>query len=137
MLVMNFSSSGYIYLSNLTDVNGSLFFTTNHSAYGNELWKSDGTTNGTFLIKDISSVGSNPSYLKDVNGTLFFRAQDGVHGYEIWKSDGTTNGTILVKDIYPGSSSSYPQNLTEVNGTLFFRAQDPEGYELWKIDLLQ
>ena len=44
---------------NLTNVNGTLFFTADDGTNGRELWKSDGTAAGTVLVKDISpgSVG--------------------------------------------------------------------------------
>ena len=37
----------------LTNVNGTLFFRANDGTNGAELWKSDGTTAGTVLVKDI------------------------------------------------------------------------------------
>src|SRR5262249_48897227 len=115
---------------------------------GDELWKSDGTEQGTVLVKDIypGRESSDPTYLTNVNSTLFFTAFEPNTGYELWKSDGTEAGTVLVKDIYPGFTyndytgefyvnSSYPQDLTNVNGTLFFTADDGVyGDELWKSD---
>jgi ELWxxDGT repeat protein len=121
------------------NVNGTLFFAANDGTTGYELWKSDGTTAGTVLVKDIKATGSSlPKWLTNVNGTLFFAANDGTSGAELWKSDGTTAGTVLVKDIRPGSGSSvyeeqYP--LTNLNGTLFLAANDgTSGAELWKSD---
>ena len=69
--------------SNLTNVNGTLFFTADDGAHGIELWKSDGTAAGTVLVKDINpgSAGSDPPRLTNVNGTLFFSANDGTHGH--------------------------------------------------------
>jgi ELWxxDGT repeat protein len=121
---------------NLTNVNGTLFFKADDGTHGRELWKSDGTTAGTVLVKDINPGGADsyPSDLTNVNGTLFFTADDSTHGRELWKSDGTTAGTVLVKAIRPGVSSS-PSDLTNVNGTLFFTADDgTHGRELWKSD---
>ncbi len=143
--------------SNLTNVGGTLFFAADNGVDGIELWKSDGTSAGTSLVKDVfpgSSRGdyggsypgsSHPSELTNVNGTLFFAANDGKHGVELWKSDGTSDGTSLVKDIFPGSYtyydggsypySSYPKLLTNVGGTLYFAADDgTNGVELWKSD---
>jgi ELWxxDGT repeat protein len=121
---------------NLTDVNGILFFRASDGTNGNELWKSDGTPDGTVMVKNINPTSdSNPSFLTNVNGTLFFVANDGTNGLELWKSDGTEAGTFMVKNIWPGSSGSGPYYLTNVNGILFFQASDgTNGYELWKSD---
>jgi len=104
--------------------------------YGLELWKSDGTTSGTVLVKSIRPSANNGlKGLTNVDGTLFFRAYDGgTYGTELWKSDGTASGTVLVKDISPGSGSSCPDGLTNVSGTLFFGANDGVGLGLWKSD---
>jgi ELWxxDGT repeat protein len=118
-------------------VNGTLFFAAYEDSMGMELWKSDGTWDGTVLVKDIDPLGSSDPYeLTAVNGTLFFRTDDGITDREIWKSDGTPEGTMLLKDINttPGWSY-YPEELTNVNGTLFFTAHDgTTGREVWKSD---
>ena len=125
--------------ADLTNVNGTLFFTARDAGNGRELWKSDGTAAGTVLVKDIFPGGSlypfPPRYLTNVNGTLFFSADDGVHEVELWKSDGTADGTVMVKDIFPGSAYSEPRELTNINGTLFFEARgETQGWELWRSD---
>jgi ELWxxDGT repeat protein len=124
----------------LTNVNGTLFFLANDGVHGDELWKSDGTAEGTILVKDILPGPASPftgdsTELTEVSGTLFFLANDGVHGRELWKSDGTEAGTVLVEDINPGSASSTPYGLTAVGDRLFFSAQTlATGRELWVSD---
>jgi ELWxxDGT repeat protein len=137
--------------ANLTNVNGTLFFTADVGPSESELFKSDGTAAGTVQLT--ANVNGNPHDLTNVNGTMFFAAYDTTHGTELWKSDGTVAGTTLVKDIAPGGSwvttgsfyygyftyyvpnSSNPGNLTNVNGTLFFTADNgTHGQELWKSD---
>jgi ELWxxDGT repeat protein len=121
-------------------VNGTLFFVANDGVHGQQLWKSDGTPNGTVLVRIVNPNGSaftgaSPPQLLNVDGTLFFGADDGVHGMELWRSDGTAEGTFLVKDINPGPGSSTPLTLTNVNGILYFRAFEPNtGFELWRSD---
>ena len=122
----------------MVEVTNTLFFTASDGTNGAELWKSDGTTAGTALVKDlfVGTAGSAPSNLTNVNGTLFFTANDGTNGAELWKSDGTTAGTVLVKDIAPGTTGSAAANFTVlVTNTLFFTANDgTNGTELWKSD---
>src|SRR5206468_4431074 len=94
-----------------------------------ELWKSDGTTVGTVLVRAIRDPYTRGlSQVVNVDGTLFFSAYDGI-GYGLWKTDGTPAGTVLVKDINPRDHF----NLVNVNGTLFFSAHDSvNGDALWK-----
>ena len=74
-----------------------------------ELWRSDGTTNGTILLKEIMP-GLNSSEISGttvLNNKLHFSADDEAHGRELWKSDGTSAGTQLVEDLLPGPESSH------------------------------
>jgi ELWxxDGT repeat protein len=132
--------------SRLTAVDDTLFFVADDGSHGRELWKSDGTPQGTVLVKDIYPGVGNAfdllagrivflSAVIPANHLLFFVATDGSSGFELWKSDGTPEGTVLVKDINPGAGSAAPGNLTTANGTLFFHADDgSHGGELWRSD---
>lgn len=137
---LNFDQGSQPYFTN---VNGTLFFRANDSASGIELWKSDGSAEGTVRVKDIRpGIASSlffqqnvkPSFV-DVDGTLFFSANDGLGGVELWKSDGTEVGTVRVRDIYSGSTGSFPTSLVNLAGALYFTAGDSSsGGELWKSD---
>ncbi|MCS7015330.1 MAG: hypothetical protein NZM42_04325 [Gemmatales bacterium] len=130
----------------LTNVNGTLFFVANDGNSGFELWKSDGTSTGTQLVRDINpgALSSNPRWLTNVNGTLFFVATDGSSGYELWRSNGAATSTQRVADLVPGVGSPFVTgsgfswsfvhpSLTEVNGTLYFVANaGGHGFELWR-----
>ncbi len=118
--------------------NSNLYFKADAGNSGNEgeLWMTDGTTNGTVLVKNIYPTGdAQANHLNVLNGKLYFTAIDGINGSELWTSDGTTNGTTLLKDINPGSSSSYGDLFTMFNNKLYFQADDgTDGFELWVTD---
>ncbi len=112
----------------LVNVNGTLFFNARSSAGTVQLWKSDGSTAGTVLVRDFGSqYAATVSDLTNVNGTLYFVGTDPVHGVELWKSDGTPGGTVLVRDIWPGIGGSFPSQLTPVGDSLYFYARYPAG----------
>lgn len=99
--------------------NGKLFF---NNPEDNELWATDGTEAGTYLVKEVtgSNYAIEPSQMIDVNGILFFRGYDPSTGYELWKSDGTMIGTTLIKDIMSGINSTYYSSYTKVGNKLYF-----------------
>lgn len=124
---------------NYAVMNGNYFFVANEGVKGYELWKSDGTSAGTKMVKNIYPGGvtdfTSPYYITNIAGTIYFGGNDSIHGYELWRSDGTAAGTKMVKDIAPGTESSFPALFCEVGDLLFFQAFDPiHGTELWKSD---
>jgi ELWxxDGT repeat protein len=127
----------------LINVNGTLYFIATDSTHGAELWKSDGTTNGTVFLKDIlpGKSSSDIGNLFNYNGLLLFSANDSLNGTELWKSNGTPAGTMMIKDIYPDTNnrgqanSSSPQLFTILNGIVYFQATNKSyGTELWQTD---
>ncbi|MHC5916452.1 MAG: Calx-beta domain-containing protein, partial [Nostoc sp.] len=118
--------------TNLTNVNGTLYFQAYDPTNGYELWKIG--TNGTPTLVNLGNGSSYASNLTNVNGTLYFQAYTPTNGYELWKIDPTT-GTPTVIDIVSGGGSSSPTNFTNVNGVLYFTAYtSANGNELWKLD---
>ncbi|MTI39627.1 ELWxxDGT repeat protein [Fulvivirga lutimaris] len=114
--------------------NGLLFFQGITDAEGSELWVSDGTIGGTYLVKDINTSRSSENFLA-YNGKVYFAAGAPTTGAELWVSDGTELGTTLVKDIEPGTGHSYPQRLQLFNDKFIFAAvTSGEGYEMWISD---
>ncbi len=154
----DWSSPGY-----LTVADSLLFFLASSEdlvAGGTEteLWCSDGTSEGTYMVKDIwpgpyhanGGPGLN-GYTSSavVNGIYYFAAkgpggyvgEDYIGGLELWRSDGTAEGTYLVVDLTPtyvvpyGESWSYPNNLINFKNQLFFSASSTNtGNELFKSD---
>ena len=90
-------------LEGFVEVGGVVFFSASEPNFGRELWGTDGTAAGTFLVKDIrAGLSSSPGELTAVNGALFFNADDGITGRELWKHDPATGMTARVADIFPG-----------------------------------
>src|SRR5215469_927558 len=134
IVLSGFASIG----SSLAAVGSTVFFAASDgaSAHGVELWSTDGTLNGTTMVKDIDpgTAGSSPSNLTAVGNELYFTANDGSHGTELWKSDGTSAGTMMVKDLAAGSTSSNPFDLQAINGAVYFYATVGGATELWRSD---
>ncbi len=119
------------------ELGGIVLFTVADGIHGQELWRTDGTAGGTWLVKDIcpGACPSGPQGLTAAGGRLFFIANDGVHGSELWTTDGTFAGTVMVEEIQPGLAGSAGTPLGGVGGLLLFPAgDDATGRELWVSD---
>lgn len=121
------------------------------------LWKTDGTEEGTELVKQVDGL---PGGLEDgdhrwgsvcrVGRKVFFIADDAdkdgvVHGWELWVTDGSENGTFMVKDINLEVEQDKAEGSTKgaaiafitnyYNEKAFFKAWSIEsGNEPWATD---
>lgn len=126
----------------LTAVGNTLFFSADDGVNGRELWKTDGTSSGTSLVRDIApgtytyynngyNYGqypnqSDPRQLAEFNGVLYFVAKDSADNTELWRSDGTNAGTAVVAEIGAGTigALSVDDALATFDGRLYFAADD-------------
>jgi ELWxxDGT repeat protein len=122
-------------------VNGTLFFRATSADYRKEqMWKSDGTPEGTVLVSQFAGAASGASLdvpLVATGGSVYFAAapEDDPGNVELWKSDGTAAGTTRVRDVYPGATGSKPDSIARVGNRVYFAATDPDaGRELWTTD---
>lgn len=128
------------YGSNITEMvscGDLIFFAAYEKEFGRELWKSNGTPEGTQRITDLCDKGCSPRIqnLTAVGNKLFFTASYAAFGIELWVSDGTPEGTKMLKDINKGGSNVAPENLTAFHSKLLFTADDGQhGKELWISD---
>ena len=118
-----------------------LLFNATDPVHGEELWVSDGTPQGTDLLKDVDPIGSSSPLFLSLGGDApattraFYAMDDGTHGVELWATDGTPQGTIMLADANPGRGDSQPNRVTSAGATSFFVAtSDAAGRELWRTD---
>lgn len=119
--------------SNFTIFNNQLYFTASNgsSANGIELWKTDGSANGTTQLQDLRSGGSsNPQYLTilDAN-TMFFSAHNGT-ATKLWTMNNTE--TISVIDYTNADAINWIESL---NGKVVYcQTISGQGRELFTSD---
>jgi ELWxxDGT repeat protein len=113
----------------LTNVNGTLYFTPDDGVHDFSLWQSNGTALGTQLVRIGEAQG-----LREFEHDLYFQS-----GNELWRTHDKFNGTYQVAETkkvvaLPGP----PGLLTNCDGTLYFAANDGPTYtacqELWQTD---
>lgn len=117
---------------------GLLYFVASDPDHGFEVWRSDGTSQGTYRVTDIAPGPADalPGGLTAFKGRIFFQADDGVRGQALWATDGTAAGTRMVRDPWPnGIAHSGPSHLRVAgNRLLFFAFGRRIGMELWASD---
>ncbi len=120
------------------EMNGIRYFSAYTANEGRELWRTDGTTAGTYMVKDINPGPTDGyAFLFPVkyNNKIYFAATTPEYADELWCSDGTAAGTQMVADINPGSGGSFIFSFKVYNNKLFFVASTPAtGSELWVSD---
>ncbi len=106
-------------------VGNKVFYAAADDSHGEELWVSNGTPEGTVMVKDINP-GYNPSAPQNMvsfKGRLFFTGHTHEHGGELWTSDGTPDGTYMVTELNAGSNGSNPQSLVIFKEYLYFTTE--------------
>jgi len=121
------------------NLSGALYFGADDGQTGLELWRTNGTPEGTVLVKDVvpGAESSGSRLLAVFADRLVFAASSPDHPNtdKVWVTDGTAEGTVLLQEEETGRTPFDPCNAAQVGSRLFFQASTPgEGRELWKLE---
>ncbi|NNJ11451.1 hypothetical protein EKD04_014025 [Chloroflexales bacterium ZM16-3] len=131
-------------VDSLVAANDGAFFVQDQASLNRmhaELWHTDGTGDGTTLVRSFESTNRNvrPEQMTFIENRLLFVKADEAHGTELWQSDGSPEGTYLCQDLNPGPRSSLPRlhgGSVVLGENLILAADDGvHGEELWSLPL--
>ncbi|AQG78359.1 hypothetical protein AWR27_02815 [Spirosoma montaniterrae] len=132
-MVKDIHTTGSSYPRKLTNVNGTLFFIASDLQNVDQLWKSDGSLNGTIPVKRLSNdfgfpVGQ-PQMISFKNKLHYLYTSDSE--LQLWQSDGSLDGTLPVKVLSYGGDFLVNFNNRQL---LFTGPQGWFGSTLWQSD---
>ena len=120
----------------LASVGGVLFFRASDGSSGYELWRTDGTAAGTYMLGDINAGADsgNPSLHSVHEETVFVTATAGTQTDTLWY---TTPDSETVAPVLSGEGACrLPTDLGELTTTVILAAYDAQhGRELWVYDI--
>ena len=113
--------------SKVFEYKGEAYFCGKHRRYGKELFRSNGTPQGTTVVADIDAGpgGSNPEAFFVLRDKLYFLAETELTGKQIWRTDGTEEGTKRITNAIPASSKLvYGTKILKDSQVVYFRMSD-------------
>src|SRR5260370_27855361 len=120
-------------LSSLTAFGNSIVYSANDALLGVEPFISDGTANGTRVLRDImvADASSQPFHLTPALGGLWFFTVNDNGTYTLWFTSGTGASTRAVKDLR--GNNGLPVMVGECAGLLYFGACEvPGSCGIWR-----
>jgi ELWxxDGT repeat protein len=127
-------------ITNLTGAGGLIYFVGySGSTDGPQLWETDGTSNGTHVVRFIGAGpnGALPYFLTPYKNRLYFVARPGTTegGTSLWRTDGLMEDTVEVK-VLSNRMQAVPNCTLRHGGARLFFVVDSNDYgkELWTSD---
>ena len=119
------------FFNRTANFNGYIFFSATDASNSSQLWKTNGTKDGTVLVKTLnpSDDGLDGSYIYTKSG-IVFAGDDGINGIEPWFSDGTKENTKQIANINTNASpegDSDPSFLFIWKGDIYVTADNGNG----------
>jgi ELWxxDGT repeat protein len=109
-----------------------VYFVGCGNSTGCNLWRSDGTVEGTEILKGADGRAfDSPEQLVFWQGRLWFVAYQGESGYGLWSTDGTPEGSAFLHDINEDDNDG--ARVVATPHHLFFSTGD-NGEDLWVTD---
>ncbi|WP_257451639.1 hypothetical protein [Archangium lipolyticum] len=113
-----------------------VYFVAHEESTGTELWRTDGTHEGTRLVRDMGP-GPNPNDILELaasSDTVYLTRVDyDGSGIRLWKSDGTTEGTVPLEVPTREFNYDHPALLVPCGDLLFFTNEGPgEKPGIWR-----
>jgi len=128
------------------ELDNKAMFLANNGTTGYEFWISDGTTDGTFLLKDLnpgtSSGSAGVNDMGKLGNNLIYTVNGNLTGTgtarHLVRTDGTTNGTVPylnLDGLIPGNTQTASGFLPLGNALLFTLSASYGAYtKLWRTD---
>ncbi|MEZ4885836.1 MAG: hypothetical protein R3E32_13975 [Chitinophagales bacterium] len=141
--VFAFRSRAHLYMGSYQ---GMLYFAATDAEHGVEVWRSDGTVEGTKFFADLAegTENSHPAGFVELNGQLYIWAyikkEDGATYSQVWRTDGTNVEMIKEISVCENTFNDYEFTLKEYtinqNDILFTLGAESGGVQfcLWKTD---
>ena len=114
----------------LVNANGTLFFLNAVRDHTLMLCRSDGTTDGTVIPKELPTVSTFRTQIKAVGSNVFFFVNDG----SLWFSDGTATGTTELAKVTFYSTLDNDDLRIAGNGIVYLNYPTSDTWELWGSD---
>ncbi len=107
--------------------------------FGVEPWISDGTNEGTFMLKDVNPGASNSLFSNDAfsNDTLLYFlafSESSNNVVNLWRTDGSINGTYFIDSLGPNYPNKYYEEAIFYKGEFYYFVSNQSYKTLYATD---